>query len=321
MRRIENILVYVDDVSATLSVSDRIVEWAQASQAGLTLVGVVEPTRSWIAEARGVVAEAENELAVYMEGQLNELARTFAQSGLDVQVQVYRGDPATVLVQAVLRDGIDLVYKAYDPERSDSGLSSVERRLLRVCPCPVAILRPLQVDHGKRVLVAVDFDPEQPEKGAINDDILELAARAALVDLRELHILHVWRLFGESSLAHGFARVSEEHLNELRGKEEKEHRDWIEALVKKCLDSLGSEAVQYLTPKIHLLKGDPRKVIPAQVDALRPDLLVIGSVARTGVSGLLMGNTAEAILNEVDCSVATIKPPGFESPIQPATLT
>ena len=281
MRRIKNILVYVDDASATLSVLDRIVEWAQASQAGLTLAGVVEPMRSWIAEARGVVAEAENELAGHTEGQLNELAQSLAQSGLDVAVKVYRGDPATVLVQAVLRDGYDLVYKAGEQEQSGSALSSVERRLLRVCPCPVAILRPLQPERPGRVLAAVDFDPEQPEKGAINDLILELAARAALIGVRELHILHVWRLFGESSLAHGFARVSEEHLNELRGKEEKEHRDWIEALVKKCLDSLGPEAVQYLLPKIHLLKGDPRKVIPAQVDALRPDLLIIGSVART----------------------------------------
>ena len=46
MRRIENILVYVDDASATLSVLDRIVEWVHASQARLTLAGVVEPMGS-----------------------------------------------------------------------------------------------------------------------------------------------------------------------------------------------------------------------------------------------------------------------------------
>ncbi len=162
--RIENILVYVDDASATLSVLDRIVEWTQASQARLTLAGVVEPIRSWIPEARGPAAEAENELASYIESQLNELALTLSRKGLDVQVKVYRGDPATVLVQAVLRDGYDLLYKAYEPEQSGSTLSSVDQRLLRICPCPVAILRPLQPDRTRRVLVAIDFDPEQPEK-------------------------------------------------------------------------------------------------------------------------------------------------------------
>ena len=315
MMRVENILVYVDDASATLSVLDRIVEWAQASQARLTLAGVIEPLRSWLPEARGAVAEAENELASYMESQLNELARTLTDSGLDVQIRIYRGDPATVLVQAVLRDGYDLLYKAYEPEQSGNTLSSVEQRLLRACPCPVAILRPLQPDRPGRVLVAVDFDPEQPEKSAINDLVLEIAARAALVGSRELHVLHVWRLFGESSLAHGFAQVSEEQLNELRSKEEKVHRDWLETLVEECLGRLGSEAVQYLAPKLHLLKGDPRQVIPQQVEVLKSDVLVIGSVARTGTSGFLIGNTAETILNEVCCSVVIIKPPGFESPI------
>jgi universal stress protein E len=37
---------------------------------------------------------------------------------------------------------------------------------------------------------------------------------------------------------------------------------------------------------------------------------------RAGVPGLLIGNTAESVLNAVDCSVLTLKPDGFETPIQ-----
>ena len=93
------------------------------------------------------------------------------------------------------------------------------------------------------------------------------------------------------------------------------HRDWLDRLGEECKGKLGPETVKYLAPKVHLLQGNPRELIPSQVEVLRHDLLVIGSIARTGVAGLLMGNTAEAVLNEVDCSVATVKPPGFESPI------
>ncbi len=103
-------------------------------------------------------------------------------------------------------------------------------------------------------------------------------------------------------------------MNELRSKEENVHRDWLEGLVKECIDSLGPEAIEYLTPKIHLLKGKPRQVIPKQVKMLSPDLLVMGSLARTGTSGFLIGNTAEAILNKVSCSVVIIKPSGFKAP-------
>ena len=41
----------------------------------------------------------------------------------------------------------------------------------------------------------------------------------------------------------------------------------------------------------------------------------MGTVARTGISGLVMGNSAEQVLDEVHCSVIAVKPPGFKSPI------
>jgi nucleotide-binding universal stress UspA family protein len=43
----------------------------------------------------------------------------------------------------------------------------------------------------------------------------------------------------------------------------------------------------------------------------------MGTVARTGISGFVMGNTAETILSQIDCSVLAIKPPGFETPVAP----
>lgn len=40
------------------------------------------------------------------------------------------------------------------------------------------------------------------------------------------------------------------------------------------------------------------------------------TVARTGVAGIIMGNTAETILNQIDCSILAIKPPGFVTPVK-----
>jgi nucleotide-binding universal stress UspA family protein len=48
---------------------------------------------------------------------------------------------------------------------------------------------------------------------------------------------------------------------------------------------------------------------------LNVDLVVMGTVARAGIPGFFMGNTAESILNQIDCSVLTVKPPGFVSPV------
>jgi nucleotide-binding universal stress UspA family protein len=44
----------------------------------------------------------------------------------------------------------------------------------------------------------------------------------------------------------------------------------------------------------------------------------MGTVARTGISGLIMGNTAEAIVDQLSCSVLAIKPDGFTTPVKMA---
>jgi nucleotide-binding universal stress UspA family protein len=41
----------------------------------------------------------------------------------------------------------------------------------------------------------------------------------------------------------------------------------------------------------------------------------MGTVARIGVAGLFIANTAEAILEQIECSVLAVKPEGFETPV------
>ncbi len=45
------------------------------------------------------------------------------------------------------------------------------------------------------------------------------------------------------------------------------------------------------------------------------DLVVMGTICRTGVPGFFVGNTAESILQQVECSVLTVKPDGFVTPV------
>ncbi len=71
--------------------------------------------------------------------------------------------------------------------------------------------------------------------------------------------------------------------------------------MNKCGEEL-SEA------KVHLMHGEAAEVIPQFVSGHGTDLLVMGTIGRTGLSGILMGNTAERILNRVECSVLAVKP-------------
>jgi nucleotide-binding universal stress UspA family protein len=67
--------------------------------------------------------------------------------------------------------------------------------------------------------------------------------------------------------------------------------------------------------RLHLVKGEPSDAIVYLVRKLRIDLLVMGTVCRTGIPGFIIGNTAERVLDTVDCSVLTVKPEGFVSPV------
>jgi universal stress protein E len=40
----------------------------------------------------------------------------------------------------------------------------------------------------------------------------------------------------------------------------------------------------------------------------------MGAVSRSRLERLLIGNTAEHVLDELDCDVLIVKPPGFKSP-------
>ena len=66
---------------------------------------------------------------------------------------------------------------------------------------------------------------------------------------------------------------------------------------------------------IRMLEGDPKQIIPQFVKQEDIDLVVLGSLSRTGIAGLLMGNSAEYMLDALKCSVVTIKPDDFSSPV------
>jgi len=63
------------------------------------------------------------------------------------------------------------------------------------------------------------------------------------------------------------------------------------------------------------LKGDASVVITDLAAKKRVDLIVMGTVCRNGMAGFFIGNNAENVLQQVDCSMLTVKPESFVSPV------
>jgi nucleotide-binding universal stress UspA family protein len=69
----------------------------------------------------------------------------------------------------------------------------------------------------------------------------------------------------------------------------------------------------------HLLAGDPRDVIPQVARSIGADIVVAGALSRSGLKRLLIGNTAERLLDELSCDLLIVKPAEFACPV-PASV-
>jgi nucleotide-binding universal stress UspA family protein len=65
-----------------------------------------------------------------------------------------------------------------------------------------------------------------------------------------------------------------------------------------------------------LLKGEPDESIVDLANRELVELIVMGTVSRTGLAGFFIGNTAEKVLHSIDCSVLAVKPEGFVTPVK-----
>ena len=183
------------------------------------------------------------------------------------------------------------------------------KKLFRKCPCPVLAKRSSIKTAHERILAAVDVGSSAPDESPPNTRVLELAASLARNAKCPLSVFHAWSLWNESYLR-GRGGLSSAQIDSAREQEEQERKKRVEELIA----AVGVDGVDV---QIELSCGDPRSLLPAVVLEKDVDLVVMGSVSRGGVLGMLIGNTAEKVLNELSCSVLAVKPEGFVSPIEP----
>lgn len=322
MKRFKDILCVVDPEEACEPVIERAVALAESNQASLTLVDVVPRVIAGIGMAEGgpISDHLQAEMVAERKRGLETAIQAYRQR-IDIQIKVLIGTPFLEIVREVIRSGHDLVIKIPETrDWRDRFFSSDDMHLLRKCPCPVWLVKPEASKVYRRILAAVDVDDRYPQeelktRHALNQQILEMAGSLALSEFAELHVAHTWNAVGESAMLGAFMYEPEEKISAYVEQISLQHKANLDGLMCEVTSQLGREALEYLKPHTHLVKGWARKEIPTLAKGIEADLVVMGTVARTGIPGFIMGNTAETILNQIDCSVLAIKPPGFVTPV------
>lgn len=283
---------------------------ALSHKATLTLLSVLEEFPPKMFSQNPAIASLWNEVVDEAGLELQSHISALREQGLDADAKVVTGTPFIEVIREVMRGGYDLVMKDSESRgrlKSMFSLGSNDMHLLRKCPCPVWVVRPSRRVKFTRILAAVDPDPFNEERDGLNLKIMELAVSIARSENAKLIIVHAWGLASES-LMRARSLVSETDIEAYLNETHVMHRKRLKELVSR-FDLAG---IEYET---HLLKGEAWKIIPELEKATKADLVVMGTVGRTGLQGLIMGNTAEGILNAISCSVLAVKPEGFVSPV------
>jgi universal stress protein E len=318
MKRFKHIL-YVAEVSVAQEVAiARAVSLAQNNQAHLTIIDVVREVAAGIGMPPGgpITAELTAAKVSQRRQEIESLIAPYRDQ-VDLDIDVLVGRRFLEVIRTVLRRGHDLVIRpAENPGWIERLFGSDDRHLLRKCPCPVWLMRPEEKANYDCILAAVGMDPDEhdSEERALNQAILELASSLALSDFAQLHLVHVWDA-PEAGFASLWAENAEAAEINFTQSVHSQHKRGMEHLTRKLREHVGDEAYAYLSPRVHIPRGHAEKEVPALAKKLNADLVVMGTVAWTGIPGLIIGNTAEAVLDQLDRSVLAIKPPGFVSPV------
>ena len=322
MQRFKNILYVAIDDSVNAVALDHAITLANNNQARLTIVQVIDQTPSNI-KMNGQLLSTESlreksiaECKKKLQAQVSAL-----ENKIDIQTKILAGTSFLEIIREVLRNSHDLVVKtAESGTLLDRVFGSDDMHLLRKCPCPVWLIKSKSPQKYQRIVATVDVDDfYQPDdlntRHHLNLQVLEMASSLALSEFSELHVASAWEAIGESLLRSASIGRQENDITAYIEEVRQQHQQNVDLLMNAIMSKMGENALNYLKPQIHLLKGSAHREIPRLTKNIEADLVVMGTVARTGISGFFMGNTAETILNQLNCSVLAVKPLGFETPI------
>ena len=323
MKRFKNILCVVEPRELCKAALERAVMLAENNQASLTVVEIAEKVTAGIGMPDGGPISADLQAATVSEHTqgLETLVEPYRKR-IGIQAKVLLGVPFLEVIREVLCNGHDLVIKTPETwDWLDRFFGSDDMHLLRKCPCPVWLIKPQAPKSYRRILAAVDVGDAYPptkleSQRALNHQVLEMASSLAVSEFSELHVVYAWEATGESAMRDSaFMRRPKTEVDAYVEQARQHHTESMNSLLLDLASYQGRDTLDYIKPQIHLVKGWARKEIPALTKRIDADLIVMGTVARTGVPGFIMGNTAETILNQIDCSVLAIKPPGFVTPV------
>ncbi|WP_286913159.1 MULTISPECIES: universal stress protein [unclassified Pseudomonas] len=188
-------------------------------------------------------------------------------------------------------EGCELVIKEHRPDNplKKALLTPSDWKLLRFCPCAVLMVKSERPWTGGVILAAVDVGNQ--------DD-----------DHRRLHVDIIDHGYAIAGLAKGHLHVVSAHPSPMLSASDPVYQ-LSETIDKRYREACSAFQAEYdiSEDRLHVEEGPADVLIPHFEKALDAVVTVIGTVARTGITGALIGNTAEVVLDSLKGDVLVLK--------------
>jgi len=236
---------------------------------------------------------------------VNDLLEDFELGDTQVKIEVvWHHRPFEAIIRTAMDNKCDLIVKG---TRKHDTLHSViftptDWHLLRKAPSPVLLVKDHEWPQHGQVLAAVNSSSESKTHQSLNTRIVDAAAAMSQKLNSKLHLINCFPP-APAAIA---AEIPEFDSAQYQTSVRNHHEQALNELSKKVdTDYAG----------LHLREGMPEDEIPALASELDAELVVLGTVGRTGFTAALLGNTAEHVIEQLNCDLLAVKPEGFRSPL------
>lgn len=305
MNTIKRILAVIDPTKDDHHGLARSIDLAKKSGASITAFMTVydfsyEMTTMLSFEEREAMRKA---VITDRELWLKDIISTYPNINITTQV-VWHNRPFEAIINTVIEQEYDLVVKS---THQHGALKSViftptDWHLVRKCPTPVLFVKEMAWPEQGNILAAVNAVSENDEHVALNKRIIKDAQFLCELANAKLNLVNAY----PATPINIAIEIPEFNPGLYNESVKKHHIESTNELAKEF--NLTSE-------QCFIEEGLPEDVIPDVANRLNSELVVIGTVGRTGLSAALVGNTAEHVIDSLDCDVLALKPDGYVSPL------
>lgn len=262
----------------------------------ISLPPLVEADMSYLNDG---LADAERCTSEECEKALEAIARRIRRKGIAVSVSAQFDYP---IYEAVIREAARLqadliVAEQHHGHRAATLLHLVDWELLRLSPVPVLLVKDPRPYRRPKVLAAVDPDHAYAKPVWLDREILDIGEVFAKALHGTLHAVHAYTPV--SVLAFPTGAISEDEVEATR-------RRSADLASRKLRGTLRDAEVANVIP--HTVGRHPPDAIVEVADQIHSALVVMGAISRSGFKRLLIGNTAERVLDCLACDVLIVKP-------------